>query len=103
MGRRIQRIETLLHGRQSPIEQPRSISSALDAIEKILGIPPPEKEAKNAILVPLIREAETSPASLPSPAGSHSSQFRTAFLAEANHKRWGAESAIGQSWSKVGC
>jgi hypothetical protein len=43
----------------------------------------------------------TSPTTLPSPAGSASSQLRPPFLAEANHKRWGAESAIGQSWSKV--
>jgi hypothetical protein len=43
----------------------------------------------------------TSPTTLPSPAGSASSQLRPVFLAEANHKRWGAESAIGQSWSKV--
>ena len=101
LRRRIQRIETLLHGRQSTDEPPQTISSALSGIEKLLGIPPPEHEHKNKILMPAIRDPETSPTTLPSPAGSSSSQLRTAFLAEANHKRWGAESAIGQSWSKV--
>jgi hypothetical protein len=51
--------------------------------------------------MPSIMDPVTSPTTLPSPAGSSSSQLRPAFLAEANHKRWGAESAIGQSWSKI--
>ena len=101
LRRRIQRIETLLHGRQAAHEQPQSISSALSGIEKLLGIPTPESETKNAILMPSLGDPITSPNTLPSPAGSASSQMRPAFLAEANHKRWGAESAIGQSWSKV--
>jgi hypothetical protein len=51
--------------------------------------------------MPLLVDPLSSPTTLPSPAGSQTSQVRSAFLAEANHKRWGAESAIGQSWSKV--
>jgi hypothetical protein len=101
LRRRIQRIETLLHGSQPVTEPQRTISSALTGIEKLLGIPPLENEQKHTILMPLLREPAVSPTTLPSPAGSHSSQLRTAFLAEANHKRWGADSAIGQSWSKV--
>jgi len=102
LRRRIQRIETLLHGRQSINEPQQTISSALAGIEKILRIPPLENEERNAILMPSLMDPITSPTTLPSPAGSSSSQLRPAFLAEANHKRWGAESAIGQSWSKVG-
>lgn len=100
LRRRIQRIETLLHGRQSS-EPQQSISSSLAGIEKLLGIPPPESETKHAILMPSIMDPIASPTTLPSPAGSSTSQLRPAFLTEANHKRWGAESAIGQSWSKV--
>jgi hypothetical protein len=77
------------------------MASAVSGIEKMLGIPTPESEIKNAILMPSLGDPITSPNTLPSPAGSASSQMRPAFLAEANHKRWGAESAIGQSWSKV--
>ena len=51
--------------------------------------------------MPSLMDPGASPTTLPSPAGSASSQLRPAFLAEANHKRWGADSAIGQSWSKV--
>lgn len=101
LRRRIQRIETLLHGKQSASEPQRTLSSALAGIEKLLGIPPLENEQRNAILMPSLMDPVTSPTTLPSPAGSSSSQLRPAFLAEANHKRWGAESAIGQSWSKV--
>ena len=101
LRRRIQRIETLLHGRQSTNEPQQTISSALSGIEKLLGIPPPETEQRNSILMPSLMDPATSPTTLPSPAGSASSQLRPPFLAEANHKRWGAESAIGQSWSKV--
>lgn len=101
LRRRIQRIETLLHGKQSTSEPQRTLSSALAGIEKLLGIPPLENEQRNAILMPSLMDPVTSPTTLPSPAGSSSSQLRPAFLAEANHKRWGAESAIGQSWSKV--
>jgi len=100
LRRRIQRIETLLYGRQATAEKPRSISLAVAGIEKILGISPPV-DTKSTILMPLVRESTSSPMTLPSPAGSQSSQLRTAFLSEANHKRWGAESAIGQSWSKA--
>jgi hypothetical protein len=104
LRKRIQRIETLLHGRQPTSEPQHSISSALAGIEKLLGIPPlePSEHAKNSIITPVhINDPTLSPTTLPSPGGSQSSQLRTAFLAEANHKRWGAESAIGQSWSKV--
>jgi hypothetical protein len=101
LRKRIQRIETLLHGRQPSTEPQHSISSALAGIEKLLGIPPPETEQRNTILMPLLIDTSSSPTTLPSPAGSQSSQLRQAFLAEANHKRWGAESSIGQSWSKV--
>lgn len=104
LRKRIQRIETLLHGRQPSAEPQHSISSALAGIEKLLGIPPlePSDQTQNTIITPvLINDPTLSPTTLPSPSGSQSSQLRTAFLAEANHKRWGAESAIGQSWSKV--
>ena len=104
LRKRIQRIETLLHGRQPSSEPQHSISSALAGIEKLLGIPPlePSEQTKNSIITPvLVHDPILSPTTLSSPAGSQSSQLRTAFLAEANHKRWGAESAIGQSWSKV--
>jgi len=73
----------------------------LTGIEKLLGIPPLDEQPKNSILMPVLMDPATSPTTLPSPAGSQNSQMRTAFLGEANHKRWGAESAIGQSWSKV--
>ena len=103
LRRRIQRIETLLHGRQTTNEPQQSISSALSGIEKLLRIPPLEHgQERNAILMPsLMMDSITSPTTLPSPAGSSCSQIRPVFLAEANHKRWGADSAIGQSWSKV--
>jgi hypothetical protein len=101
LRRRIQRIETLLHGRQASNEPQNTISSALTGIEKLLGIPPQELEPKPSILIPLLADPASSPTTLPSPAGSQNSQVRSAFLAEANHKRWGAESAIGQSWSKA--
>jgi hypothetical protein len=100
LRKRIQRIETLLHGRQQPADPQHSILSALSGIEKLLGIPPPN-EPKSTILMPGLIDPSTSPTTLPSPAGSSGSQARTAFLGEANHKRWGAESAIGQSWSKI--
>jgi hypothetical protein len=101
LKKRIQRIETLLHGRQSLTEPQSTISSAVGGIEKLLGIPPPETEQRPSILMPLLVDPLFSPTTLPSPAGSQTSQVRSAFLAEANHKRWGADSAIGQSWSKV--
>jgi len=108
LRKRIQRIETLLHGKTPTTEQPqRSLSSALAGIEKFLGIPPPDSstspKSKQPILMPSTfhESSVPSPNMLPSPATSHVSQLHQPFLGEANHKRWGAESAVGQSWSKI--
>src|ERR1700736_1188148 len=95
LRKRIQRIETFLHGRQPLTEPQQSISSALAGIEKLLGILAPDVEQQSTLLMPSSADTAPSPSStgLTSPIGSQAPQARSgkplAFLAQSNHKRWG--------------
>jgi hypothetical protein len=99
---RIQRIETILQEQTwtRPSEPHQSISDAVTGIERLLQIEP-DTEPAAAILTPLRTDHSSPPATLFSPTGSQASLYRTPFLGEANHKRWGADSAIGQSFGKA--
>jgi hypothetical protein len=115
--RRMQRIERSLQSQQPGDQLPDEISSALEGVECLLGLAQPQQEiresvtresvlsdiqsASNTTVSPGVGQYVAVPEVIGSPEGSQKSHGRPALFSEATHKRWAAQSAVGQSCTGV--
>lgn len=115
--RRMQRIERSLQSRQPGDELPDEISSALEGVECLLGLAQPQQEIRESVtrdsvlsdiqsvshttVSPGVSQYAAAPEVIGSPEGSQKSHGRPALFSEATHKRWAAQSAVGQSCTGV--
>jgi hypothetical protein len=115
----MERIERSLQSRQPGEQIPGDISSALEGVECLLGLGQPQQDSRESVTrgaagndelsstittaSPGLNQYSSSPGVALSPEGSQRSHGRPALFSEATHKRWAAQSAVGQSCTGVRC
>ena len=117
--KRMERIERSLQSRQPGEQIPEDISSALEGVECLLGLGQPQQDSRESVTgddvgndvqsntittaSPGLHQYSASPGVALSPEGSQRSHGPPALFCEATHKRWAAQSAVGQSCTGVRC
>jgi hypothetical protein len=102
--KRIQLIERRLLESQEPLlGMQDEVSVAIARVESLLGITLPQPGSKDSHMSINTSDPSTSPSPSYARGGSQHSHTsnRPALFSEANYKRWGAQSAPGQSCTGV--